>query len=114
MDMQPTPAAQGSPPMQSSGEESSPQSGYEICIKVMGDGTYQVSKEPLSAEEGETGEAAGAPGEGDMAGEGAEQSQRIDTFEGALKAAYGIYQENPEGADSESQMTDEFNGNGGQ
>ena len=112
MDMQPMPAAQDAAPMAGSGEGGPAQGGYEICIKVVGDGTYRVSKEPLSAEQDEPGEGQGMQGEGEMAGEGGEEMQRIDTFEGALKAAYGIYRENPEGADSEDQMTQEFNAGG--
>lgn len=108
--MQPMAPAQPSVPMAPHAQAAPAASGYEICIKVMGDGSYRVSKEPLDMEEEQVDGEHTVPGEGDMAGDGGDESARIDSFEGALKAAYGIYQENPEGGSGEDQMMAEYQG----
>ena len=100
-----TPAA----PMAESG-------GYTICVDVRPDGTFSVHKEAAGERGPMPGDAGAAPADdegGEMAGEQVEETESIDNIEGALKAVYGIYQENPpEGGGGEDDMQAAFDDQG--
>jgi hypothetical protein len=73
--------------------EESPDSslGYRVCLDCLPDGTYRVSRQPLTpAEDSE-----------DMAGRPMSEGDSYPSFEEALKAVVAIVQENPMGEDTE-------------
>jgi hypothetical protein len=67
--------------------------GYRVCLDCLPDGTYSVSHQSLTLEDGEDSD--------DLGGPPMSKGDSYSSFEEALKAVVAIVQENPMSADTE-------------